>query len=84
MDEFAIWRSAEEMIRRHGEFDAMTACILREGKFRDSGDSNAVNFWCQIRETVEARIFSGHLELPYWKAHGPYLVADTRGGERCQ
>jgi hypothetical protein len=84
MDEFAIWRSAEEMIRRHGEFDAMTACILREGRFRDVGNLKAVDFWCQIRETVEARILSGHLELPYCKAHGPYLVADTRCGERRQ
>jgi hypothetical protein len=84
MDEFAIWRSAEEMIRRHGEFDAMTACISREGRFRDIGDLKAVDFWHQIREAVEAGILSVHLELADCKAHGPYLLADTRCGERPQ
>jgi len=82
MDQFAIWRSAEEMIRRHGEFDAMTACVLGEGRSLETGNLNAADFWCQTRETVEARILSGHLELPYRKVQGPYLVAETRCGRR--
>jgi hypothetical protein len=54
MDEWNVWRSAEEMIRRYGEFDAVTVCARRQCEFWDRGDRQTAAIWRRIRDAVQA------------------------------